>query len=198
MQKIRWKSWRDMPSSERRITISTIITLMRVFLAPCVVSAMIMHQWGMACILFTIASLTDFLDGNLARFLNEQTFLGACLDPLADKILLIPCFATLAFIHTPLFSIPSWFVGIVLIRELLVVIGAWYLYTMCDETVIVPSFLSKLTTTAQMGFIMWLFACYFFHWVPVKTYYTMLGLVLFLVIASLMHYAYVGYQQLKG
>lgn len=198
MKKLTWKSLTRIPLHERRITFSTMITIMRIILAPCVVVAMMYGTWGKAFILFLIASMTDFLDGNMARLLNEQTFLGACLDPIADKILLVPCFMTLAFIKTPLFIIPLWFVLVVLIRELIVLGGAVMVYYVNGYIAIKPPLLSKLTTMMQMIFIIWLFACYFFQWEPKRTYFTMLSLLLVLVVSSLLQYIYIGVSQLKG
>jgi cardiolipin synthase len=198
MKKLTWKSLSRIPLHERRITFSTMITIMRIILAPCVVVAMMYGTWGKAFILFLIASMTDFLDGNMARLLNEQTFLGACLDPIADKILLVPCFMTLAFIKTPLFIIPLWFVLVVLVRELIVLGGALMVYYVNGYIAIKPPLLSKLTTMMQMIFIIWLFACYFFQWEPKKTYFTMLSLLLVLVVSSLLQYIYIGVNQLKG
>lgn len=198
MKKLTWKSLSRIPLHERRITFSTMITIMRIILAPCVVVAMMYGTWGKAFILFLIASMTDFLDGNMARLLNEQTFLGACLDPIADKILLVPCFMTLAFIKTPLFIIPLWFVLVVLIRELIVLGGAVMVYYVNGYIAIKPPLLSKLTTMMQMIFIIWLFACYFFQWEPKRTYFTMLSLLLVLVVSSLLQYIYIGVSQLKG
>lgn len=198
MKKLTWQSLSRIPTHEWRLTFSTMITIMRILLAPCVVAAMRHGTWGTACMLFVLASMTDFLDGNMARLLNEQTFLGACLDPIADKILLLPCFMTLAFIKTPLFSIPLWFVSIVLVRECIVVLGALGIYLFRGDVEIKPTLLSKLTTMMQMIFIIWLFACYFMQWHPQKTYVTMLGLLLVLVVSSLLQYVCIGINQLKG
>jgi cardiolipin synthase (CMP-forming) len=197
MKKLTWKDISRIPMHEWRLTFSTMITIMRIILAPCVVVAMMYGTWGKAFILFVIASLTDFLDGNVARLLNEQTFLGACLDPIADKILLVPCFMTLAFIKTPLFIIPLWFVLVVLIREFIVLAGALMIYFVKGDVVIKPTLLSKLTTMMQMIFIVWLFACYFMHWEPTKIYYAMLSLLFVLVVSSLLHYVYIGINQLR-
>jgi cardiolipin synthase len=197
MKKITWKSLSRIPTHEWRLTFSTMITIMRIILAPCVVAAMLYGTWGKAFILFLVASMTDFLDGNMARLLNEQTFLGACLDPIADKILLLPCFMTLAFIKTPLFTIPLWFVAVVLVRELIVLFGALAIYIIKGDLVIKPTLLSKLTTMMQMIFIVWVFACYFMHWEPKKTYITMLSLLFVLVVSSLLQYIYIGFNQLK-
>ena len=137
------------------------------------------------------------LDGCIARFCNQQTFLGACLDPIADKLLLLGCFFALAFMQTPLFAIPQWFVYIVLIKELTIIGGAAFLIITASADTIRPTLLGKLSTVMQMLFIVWLFACYFFHWVPIKTYWTMLSLLLFLVLASLVHYVLIGIRAFK-
>jgi len=58
--------------------------------------------------------------------------------------------------------------------------------------------LGKMSTVIQMAFIAWLFACYFFEWMPIKTYYTMLGAVIVIVCLSLIQYCRIGLRQLKG
>lgn len=153
---------------------------------------MITHHWGVAFYLFLTASVTDFIDGNLARLCNQKTFLGACLDPVADKILLLSCFFTLAFVQSPLFTIPLWFVLLVLVKELIVIVGAAIILLNKNYLDVRPTILGKATTVAQISFILWLFACYFFHWLPVKTYYTMLGALLILIFLSLRQYIRIG------
>lgn len=196
-KKITVQFFTNLPAHEKKITISTIITLIRIGLTPFIVGAMVAHCWGIACILFVIAAITDGVDGYLARIRNERTFLGAALDPIADKILLLSCFFTLAFVQSPLFTIPLWFVIVVLIKELVVIGGACVVYYCTGDVEISPTRLGKTTTVIQISFIMWLFACYFFAWMPVKTYYTMLGLVLLVVGASLVQYVRIGYHQFR-
>ena len=176
---------------ERRITVSNVITVVRMVLVPFVVCAMIAGWWGTAFVVFSVAAMTDALDGFTARLLNERTLLGACLDPIADKLLVLSCFATLSFVQTPLFVIPSWFVWVILTKELvLVALAAYGLSRGYIE--ICPTRLGKATMFAQILFITWLFACYFFHWLPVKTYYVALGTLLLLVSASFVQYARIG------
>jgi len=175
---------------ERAVTVSTIFTIGRIILTPCIVYAMLTAHWGTAFWVFVFAALTDVIDGGLARLLDQRTALGACLDPIADKVLLLSCFATLSFIRTPLFAIPHWFVSFVIAKEFLLVGGAVALYYMRGYVDIYATKLGKATTLAQVSFIIWLFACYFFHWVPVKTYYAALGIVTCMVSASLLHYSY--------
>jgi len=189
---------KKLPSREKRITIPTLLTFGRILLAPCIVAAMVMHWWGVAFSLFVIAALTDTVDGTIARSCDQKTFLGACLDPVADKILLLSCFFALAFVQSPLFSIPLWFVVIVLLREMIILGGSLGILLSGGQLIIAPTTLGKTTTLVQVIFIIWLFACYFFHWLPIKTYYTMLSLVMGLTLTSLIQYMRIGFRTVQG
>ncbi len=193
--KINLRFLKNLPAHEKKLTLSSLFTLARIALVPFIVGAMIAQQWGVAFFLFVVASATDFFDGYIARLRNEQTFLGACLDPLADKLLVLSCFFTLAFVSTPFFKLPSWFVWAVLFKELILIVGAGAMYAIKGHLEVRPTWLSKITTVVQLSFIAWLFACYFFGWFPVKTYYTMLGVVLVMVFAALVQYAVIGMKQ---
>jgi cardiolipin synthase len=195
LKKIHIRLFRDIPAHELRITIPTMLTILRIIFVPCIIVSMFMQQWGMAFLFFLTASITDFLDGNLARLWNEKTFLGACLDPIADKLLLISFFFTLVFIKTPLFSVPLWFVLLVLLKELIVIFGALFILLSGRHLDVRPTWLGKSTTVVQMAFIIWLFACYYFHWVPVKTYYSMLAIMLLMVFLSFVQYIRMGFKQ---
>lgn len=198
LKKLNFTFLKTLPAHEKRITLATLFTLTRILLTPVIVGAMIAQQWGVAFFLFVAASATDVIDGNLARFFNTKTFLGAVLDPIADKVLLLSCFFALAFVQSPLFSIPLWFVVLVLLRELILIGGALLVFLVKGQLKVNPTWLGKLTTFVQICFIVWLFACYFFHWLPVKTYYTMLALMLMLTFCSFVQYARIGWQQFIG
>lgn len=198
MLKLDFSFFKNLPVHEKRLTIPTIFTIGRMLLAPCIVVAMVLHHWGLAFWLFLIASLSDILDGSIARLSGDKTFLGACLDPLADKLLILSIFFTLAFAQSPLFSIPLWFVLLVLIKELIVLGGAFIILLLGGQLHIGPTWLGKITTLVQIIFILWLFACYFFHWLPIKTYYAMLGLVLIITLLSLLQYLCIGFRTVQG
>lgn len=175
------------------ITLSTYFTFARIVLVPFIIIAMFGQQWGVACVLFMIAASTDLIDGFLARYFHQQTLLGACLDPIADKLLILAVYFTLAFVHTPLFVIPSWFVFLVLCKELLLIIGFLVLFYSSGFTLsIQPTFLGKITMLAQVFFVIWLFACYFFNWLPIKTYYTVLSILSILVVGTFIQYMVAG------
>ena len=194
LRKLNLRIFQRLPMREKRITIPTMFTIGRIILTPFIVGAMISSYWGLAFFLFILSALTDIIDGTLARIRNEKTFLGACLDPLADKFLVLSCFSTLAFVDTPLFDIPQWFVWLVLSKEIVQLTGAVVLYNIKGHLDVRPTMLGKMTTMAQMGFIVWLFACYFFQWVPIKTYHTMLGILVVLICASFAQYGRIGFR----
>lgn len=179
-------------NNQWRITIPTILTLGRIVLTPLIVYSMVNQQWQKAFYLFLVAAITDIIDGGLARLWNVRTFLGGCLDALADKFLLVSCFATLAFVQTPLFTIPRWFVLLILFKELILILGSFIIYRIKGTVEINPTLLGKGTTFVQICFIIWFFSCYFFQWLPMKTYNFFLTLLILLIVASLMQYVLIG------
>lgn len=198
MKKLSFRAFRMLPAREKRITLSTGITFVRIVLVPCIVYAMIQAWWAFAFWLFCAAALSDMFDGALARWRKEQTLLGACLDPIADKLLILTLFFTLALQQSPLFSLPEWFVWLVLIKELILIAGIIVLYSIKGHVIVSPTRMGKLTTLVQFCFIAWLFACYFFQWIPLKTYYGMLSLMTILVLLTLYDYARIGIKQWKS
>ncbi|MCL4361251.1 CDP-alcohol phosphatidyltransferase family protein [Candidatus Dependentiae bacterium] len=181
---------------KNNITIPNVLTLIRIILVPFIVTSMVLNYWIIAGILFSVAMITDVLDGAIARIRGEQTFLGACLDPIADKILTISCYTTLAFVEIPVFKVPLSFVYFVLIKEILLVLGAFYLGLVGHVIDIKPTFVGKAAAVIQTCFIAWLISCMIFHWVPIKTYYFVFYVVLASIGVSFLHYAFIGYKGL--
>jgi len=184
-------------SEELIITIPTLLTFFRLIMVPIVVLAMVRNQWGIAFWLFVIAVVSDIADGLLARWLNVKTFLGACLDAITDKVLILSVFFTLAFTQSPLFTIPLWFVWLILLKEFLLIAGASFIFVFHGDLPVEPTWIGKATMVAQSLFIIWLFFCYFFHWMPERTYYAALGLLLALVLLSFISYAKIGISLLR-
>lgn len=180
-----------------RITIATVFTLVRLLLIPPIIFFMINQVWQLSFFLFVAAAATDLIDGFLARLLDDKTLLGASLDALADKLLLISCFAVLAWTPSPLFPIPLWFVLFVLIKECVLVVGALFIYIYKGTLEVQPTKLGKCTALMQTLFIIWIFACYFFHWLPIKTYRVVLTLLIVAVGLSLFQYVRIGWRYFK-
>nr|WP_287410190.1 CDP-alcohol phosphatidyltransferase family protein [Pseudodesulfovibrio sp.] len=129
-------------------TVPNILTIIRILLTPAFVMAYISENFNFAWILFAIAGLTDALDGFLARIWDQRTQLGAMLDPLADKVLLVTSFLCLALKGW----IPPWFTVLVVSRDVIIVGGLAVLHFWGIEvrSRIKPIWISKFTTAAQI------------------------------------------------
>lgn len=184
--------WSTIPPHEKRLTVATMFTLLRIALIPAMVVARIQGQWALACGLFLLAAATDFLDGWLARIRREETILGACLDPVADKILIVACFAVFALHDTTALAVPVWFVITMLIKELILCVGAVCIYIHTGHIEVKPTLLGKATTAIQLLVIAWLFACHFFVWMPLRTHTLIITFLFCLVGITLVQYGRIG------
>ncbi|MFH1831280.1 MAG: CDP-alcohol phosphatidyltransferase family protein [bacterium] len=181
-------SFINMLRYERVCTLSNMLTFVRIALSPIVMFGIFKKWWVLAFSVFIVASLTDLLDGYLARRLNEQTKLGTMLDPIADKIFLVSCFSALAFFSSPSFFIPTWFVAMVVGREVIILVGSSILMFSGVNFEVKPTIWGKLTTFFQLLFICWIFICYFLCWVPMRTYGVFLVLLAVFSLLSLLQY----------
>lgn len=130
------------------MNLANWLTLLRLCLVPLVIAAISQHRFELALAGFIIAGLTDAIDGYIARNFNQMTELGAVLDPVADKSLLVSIFITLGIIGI----IPTWLVIIVVARDLMIV-GAVIVSWLLDNPVdIKPIYVSKANTAAQIVF----------------------------------------------
>jgi cardiolipin synthase len=114
-------------------------------LAPVFVIYLINSQFLAALIVFLICAVSDGLDGILARVFNQKSKLGAYLDPLADKLVLVAAFVALSIIGI----LPPWLAVTVIARDMMILLGISVLFLNRLEIIIKPSFLSKITTWAQ-------------------------------------------------
>jgi cardiolipin synthase len=143
------------PSKE--LTRANQITLLRMLLVPVFVVLVIAGKNSVAAyrytplIVFCIAALLDFLDGYIARKFKEESRLGAMLDPLADKLLMISALFVLISRDAGTFfgKIPSWFLAVVLIREAVLIIGAGVVFVMNGTVKIQTRLVGKIATVAQ-------------------------------------------------
>lgn len=129
--------------------LPNIVTLARIALVPVLILLLKDHEYAVGLIVFVIAGASDALDGYLAKRLNVQSRLGAILDPVADKLLLVSAYVMLAVLE----HIPFWLVLVVVFRDLLIV-GGYMLYTSHAGPVKMrPSILSKLNTLMQITLV---------------------------------------------
>jgi cardiolipin synthase len=130
------------------LSIPNLITLGRILLVPVVVWAIYNGSMLLAFMLFLIAGISDAVDGFLAKRFNMSSELGAYLDPLADKTLIVSIYVTLGIAG----KIPGWLVILVVSRDIMIV-GAVVLSRLIGSPVRVkPLLVSKLNTAAQIVF----------------------------------------------
>ncbi len=128
------------------MNIPNLITVMRILLTPVLIILLLNAFFNKALAVFVAASLSDGLDGLLARYLKQKTILGAYLDPIADKLLLSATFITLATLHL----VPSWLTVIVVSRDVIIVLGVAILFVCGPKVFVKPSMISKITTFLQI------------------------------------------------
>ena len=130
------------------LNLPNLITLGRILLVPMIVWAIASNQMTVAFVLFVVAGVSDAVDGFLAKHFDMATDLGALLDPIADKALLVSIYVALGITG----DIPRWLVILVVSRDLMIV-GAMILSGLLDNPMPVkPLMVSKLNTVAQVSF----------------------------------------------
>jgi cardiolipin synthase len=129
-------------------SLPNLITVGRFVLVPAIVAMIATQRWKEACIVFVVAGLSDAVDGWLAKTFNLRTELGAYLDPVADKALLVSIYVALAVVDV----LPAPLAIIVVARDLMIigaVVISWFVHKPVE---IRPLLISKLNTTAQISF----------------------------------------------
>ena len=145
---LRGKQQREREPGPARLSIPNLITLARILLVPVVVWAIAAGRMQMAFLLFLVAAISDAVDGFLAKRFGMKTELGAYLDPLADKVLIVSIYVTLGITGV----VPLWIVILVVSRDFMIV-GAIILSWVIDRPVAIqPHTISKLNTAAQIVF----------------------------------------------
>ena len=133
-----------------KLNVPNILTIARIFITPIFLAVILMdtlpHKFLIACVIFSIGSITDAVDGHLARKNNQITNFGKFLDPIADKILTTS--ALLAFMSMGLCNI--WIVMLVLTREF--AIASVRMIAAAGGVVIPANIWGKIKTVSQMVF----------------------------------------------
>ncbi|GBF49523.1 CDP-diacylglycerol--glycerol-3-phosphate 3-phosphatidyltransferase [Leptospira ryugenii] len=138
-----WKTIANFPN---------FLTVLRVLALPFFVYSLFQKEIEyqiFAFVLFALASLTDLIDGYLARKWNQQTEFGKFLDPLADKFLVIGCFIAFLFIHEP---IEVWMVVLIVGRDMLITFLRYI--AVRSGSSLRTTMMGKVKTAFQMGAIL--------------------------------------------
>jgi cardiolipin synthase len=130
------------------LNLPNLITLARILMVPVVVWAIASREMEAAFLLFLIAGLSDGVDGFLAKRFAMVSELGAHLDPLADKVLIVSIYVALGITE----EIPRWIVILVVSRDIMIIGGVMLAWFLGKPMRVRPALVSKLNTVAQIVF----------------------------------------------
>lgn len=181
------------------MTTANKITILRILLVPFFVVEVLyyvntgneLHRM-LALVSFAVASICDGVDGYIARRYNQKSELGAILDPLADKLLLVSGVVVLSFDHgTQLDRIPLWLTGTIIGRDVVLLLGLIVIYMTVGKVAVRPRIVGKIATVLQMASVLWILL----KWESRALSYVVLGAAIFTGISGLW-YVFDGMKQL--
>lgn len=184
---------RESSAADIPINIPNSLTVLRILLVPVFVGLLLYGHYDFALMTLLIASLTDVLDGMVARMTDQRTRLGEYLDPLADKILLMSAIITLSVLD----FIPIWAVIIVVSRDAILLAGTLLANLTETDIDISPTSLGKGTTFAQICYVL----AIMLHMtgnVPVSLVQPLLWIMVAMTVGSGVHYLLRGIQWVNG
>ena len=178
------------------VSIPNLITLARLLAVPVIIALLVDGQYALVLVLFVLAGLSDAVDGYIAKRFDSATALGAYLDPLADKALLVSIFVTLGILG----HLQVWLVILAVSRDILI-IGAVVLSFLIGHPLrIAPLLISKLNTVMQIvlaGFAIAVLAFPAFGSLPVLTVENLTFAVAVTTILSGGSYLYMWYRSIS-
>ncbi len=133
------------------LTLANQLTLGRLLLVPAIVILVIYGYNGWALIAFIVAGITDALDGVIARRSGQRTDLGALLDPMADKLLLMSTFVVLTVPGLGLVNqLPVWLTVLVISRDVSIVVTVAVVNLAVERFTFTPSIFGKVATVVYV------------------------------------------------
>lgn len=128
------------------MSLPNIITICRLLLVPVVVYLIVTGEFLVAFWLFVIAGISDAVDGFIAKRFHAQTELGAYLDPLADKALLVSIYVALGILG----EMPVWLVFLVVSRDAFIIVAVMLSWMLSRPVAMAPLMISKANTAGQI------------------------------------------------
>ncbi len=126
--------------------IPNLITALRFLMVPPTLLLIVEERYLLALMIFTVAGISDGIDGFLAKRYHWTSRIGAIMDPLADKLLLDSTFIVLAWLG----DLPVWLVAAIIARDVVIVSGGLAYHLLISSYEMAPSLISKLTTFSQI------------------------------------------------
>lgn len=153
--------------STKVLTIPNLLTFLRIALIPVFAILLVYHREGWALVVFTIAGVSDGVDGFIARRMKQESELGTIIDPIADKLLMTTAFVMLTLQSVmgtgrPHLPVPFWVTATVIGRDVAIIAVAGAINVMTGFRGFKPSWLGKASTFVQVvGVILILVAAVF-------------------------------------
>jgi CDP-diacylglycerol--glycerol-3-phosphate 3-phosphatidyltransferase len=180
------------------MTTANKVTALRILLIPPFIYLMLEFRdsgepWARlsGMVAFGTAALLDGVDGFIARRFNQRSELGAILDPLADKLLLVSAVIVLSLSNDHLHTLPRWFALAILSRDVLAVIGLAVVHFTVGRVRLRPRWTGKTATVLQMATVIWTLL----H-LPVTGQTWFAGVAAFLTLISGLQYGWDGLKRL--
>lgn len=137
------------PLPDRKLTLPNLLTALRLLLAPVVLWRVLAGDMQGAFWVFVAAAVTDLLDGNIARLFNQKSVLGAWLDPIADKTMLLTTLFALVWADV----LPQWLLVVVLLRDAVVLLGAAAFRWLTGSLEVRPTLSGKVATFVEFTLV---------------------------------------------
>ena len=169
------------------------LTILRIILVPIFITAVLYHRLDIAFLIFVLATVTDALDGYIARMRKEKTRFGAMMDPIADKMLIGSAFISFSLVAgLPAYlKMPVYVPMIVISRDVIILMGAAIVYLLTGSIKVKPTIVGKMTTVFQMvTIIVVLLRFVYSSWVW--------NIMVILTIVSGLDYIRIGSNQING
>ena len=171
-------------------TLPNFITLLRLAALPFFLFVIADGRFGIALAIFVVAGISDGIDGYLARRFNMSSALGAYLDPIADKLLMMGSYLFLAVPSFPaVVKVPVWLAVIVISRDLLMMLVGLLLVLTSNHRHFPPTWLGKVTTVTLIMTILFVLCANLWSW-PMAIVQIAFGAAATTTVVSGFHYVY--------
>ncbi len=167
--------------------IPNIITIARFILVLPLLISLFSENYKIAFYIFIVAGFTDGIDGILARYFQWTSRFGAMADPLADKLLLVSSFITLAWLG----KLPLWLLIVIVGRDLIIIAGATAAYYVLEQIEFNPSLISKFNTAMQVLLVFLILFELSYKQIAGEIILSMMWLVFITSLLSLINYVFV-------
>ena len=160
------------------MTTANKITILRILLVPFFIAQVLYYVGSgnemyrlLAILSFAIAAISDGVDGYIARRYNQRSELGAILDPLADKLLLVSGIVLLSLNNAPyLERIPLWLTMTIIGRDVIILIGLVVIQFTVGKVIVHPRFVGKAATVLQMAAVLWTLLRWHDRWLTIWSF----------------------------